>query len=29
VLRLPDAQHSNVQVLPAYEAALVGFFGAE
>lgn len=29
VLRLPDAQHSNVQVFPEYHAALRRFFAAD
>lgn len=29
VLRLPDAQHSNVQVFPQYDAALRRFFAAD
>jgi hypothetical protein len=29
VLRLPDAQHSNVQVFPEYDAALRRFFAAD
>lgn len=29
ILRLPDAQHSNVQVFPEYDAALRRFFAAE
>jgi pimeloyl-ACP methyl ester carboxylesterase len=29
LLRLPDAQHSNVQVFPEYDAALRRFFAAE